>query len=394
MGPISCRQIFQRSEYQGTVEKSALAQFMAFTSSLDDTRIRRHVYGFLKKNGKKSPEYVDGTDHLGRPIRVPLQPSLQPMYNPVRILNRMTMGLYGDIFDFQWSPEKKKVVLVRNEKRIAEIREQTAKKLAAVKDVDLTPIRTLISNTIPIQYLNGQMVLVQASLVSFSHRQGFEQAVFHRYQQMGIKTVDFVYRHSGLEAKRPLTGATLMDEIVSILKQGRGYNIHLAFDPKVWELELQLLAGYYQRYQAAQTAQEKAKIIGEMNQGLDPFQPFSGVVTTEFILPTDRPTEIKRYFKNDFEDPIEFLALPAKPEYELRLQMLSQVIGGLRPENELEIHAHSVVHLRAYLKLGFHIFSEMENPLYPGVKVYVLRGEKSGVLEKIKKALDRLQESD
>ncbi|MEZ0391811.1 MAG: hypothetical protein ACAH59_06320 [Pseudobdellovibrionaceae bacterium] len=387
---LSCNQVHSLT----SAEAKLVSQQRESLANLDEAGIRKAFYSYLNKYGSKAPKQIDVTDSKGQVQRIDLPENLKKQFDPIYQLNRSVLGIFGEIFEFQWRPEQRKMILASDQKRQNELRTITERKLKESQAEDLGAMQALIAKCLPVRTLDDQIVLVRASLVSRGRLNGFEQAVLHRYQQMGMKTVDFVYRLSGLEKKRPLTGATMIDEVVSILKQGRGYNINLAFDPKVWALELQLMAGYYRKFQDAKTSEEKAKIIGEVNQGVDPFQPFSGVVTTDFLVPNGHPTEIKRYFHNPYEDPLGFLNLPAKNEYLLRLKMLLQVARELSADIPLEIHAHTKVHMRLYGQMGFGLFRETENPLYPGVPVYVLRGEKTEVVKKVTAILERFQESE
>jgi hypothetical protein len=270
-------------------------------------------------------------------------------------------------------------------------------KLSQVRPESIEKVTAQVHRLLAVRTTSTNRKILTAKLVSHQELHGFEQALLHRFQLIGMKTVDFVYRTSGLEKARNLTGATMMDEVRSIIKEGRGYNIHLSYSPEVLELELKLIGFYYQRWESTTDELARQQILNEMNQGHSPFLPANGVVSTDYLFPTGAPTELKRYFHNPFP---EALGMTEVNKVELssnesieRMSMLISVIERLDSQSELEIHAHSRVHMRAYLKLGFSLYQESENPLYPGVKVYILRGEKKAVLQAINSTLNKLREA-
>jgi hypothetical protein len=115
-----------------------------------------------------------------------------------------------------------------------------------------------------------------------------------------------------------------------------------------------------------------------------PLFPLAGVATVR----TGKTYEIKRYFKNDVEDPFEFLRLQPKNEFRLRYELLLSVARELPEKGVLEIRSHTRVHTLAYRRLGFKVVKTFEEANYPGIQVDLLQGDKQDVVSKIEAILD------
>ncbi len=301
-----------------------------------------------------------------------------------KIMDWGTLGVLGKIYDFVWDPSQQKIVRRENPEEARAVRKKTEALLSRAPSQLSSEFQELVRISVGPYKLTETTVMLTAKLVSWVGLSGFAQAILHRFQRTGMSVVDFVYRDSGLESKDPRTGFTMLDEIIEILKQGRGFSFHLVYDKAVWEKELQILQVRYDEYQKADSDESRQKVIDSVNQRNDPFLPFTGVVTTEFLVPNEKPIELKRYFRNQYEDPLGFAEVLPKDDLQLRRRMLYRVIQNLPAGSELEIHAHTALHKRAYLQLGFHVSGETENPLYPGVKVYILRAKREECLIKNK----------
>lgn len=360
---------------QQSIYRIALDKYRSSVENIDANQVRNHLSNFLNMSGY-SVAFKD------------------------KALNKMLLGLLGEVYSIKVdskNPKKAKMILVPDVEAVALYRSQYANLLSKAEPADEVIIRKHLIELLTLTKLNDSVAaryILNAKLVGHQYLSGFEQAVLHRFQMIGMQTVDFVYRSSALEPSEHQTGATMMDEVRSIIKQARGYSIHLVYDKQVLEFEIKLLSVLYRQWLSAKDEKLKDEIILKVNQGGSPFLPSSGVVTTEFIFPNGIDTELKRYFQNPIPDVLGMLQLKPVNENSERLAMLKHVISHLDPMVTLEIHAHSEVHKKAYERLGFVNASETENPLYPGTKIYILKGQKEQVLEKINVSLARLSKAD
>ena len=176
----------------------------------------------------------------------------------------------------------------------------------------------------------------------------------------------------------------MMDEIHEIgVRDLRSFKLTLIFDEKVWNQQLRVLENRVNEYQAAQDSIAQKELLNDLTSPTDPYLPLSGVAVTYSLVNRTLPMEIKRYFKNDHEDPLNLMQLQDKNEFQVRHKMIYKMIESLPEGQQLEIHAHTLVHARAYLKLGFHKAGTMVNPLYPGVEVHLLKATREEALTKI-----------
>ncbi len=312
---------------------------------------------------------------------------------PKQAFDIATMGLFAEVMRLETASDgtvSAHPVLAK----IEAAKKRYAEKMQSVTNAEQIEALNLLAKAIPHLHADQESVVIRASLVRMGEKNEIETALLHRYQLMGFKVADFIYRLSGLEKDEVMTGATMMDESVSILKQRRGYNIHLAFDTQIWMQEGKLVASYLKRLRSAQAEDERQAVLQELASGVSPFQPYSGVVTTDVFYSQAKPTEIKRYVRNPYEDLLGLTNPLQKDENKVRIQMLYQVISTLDDRVSLEVHAHQLKHVRYYTRLGFAKTSEIHDPLYPDATVHVLTGSKQSVLQKLKEILDKHVASD
>ncbi len=318
---------------------------------------------------------------------------LPPGFDRRKSMDIATMGILGSIYDFKWDPMQKKFVKQINLANIEQAKQRTTELLSRHPGKASPELLEMLQKSVHVEELTDSSVILTAKLVSKELLEGFPQALLHRYQRVGSAVVDFVYRTSGAEPVEPLTGMTMLDETVQVIKNQRGFGFHLVFDKAVWEKELQLLSARLDSYNQTQDPTQRKSIIDQVNQPNDPFLPTTGVVTTEFVVPNSVPVELKRYFQNPDEDPLNFVQPQAKNEFLIRQQMLYHVIEGLPEGTTLEIRAHSVALMRNYVRLlGFKFIEKTDDKFYPGAEVNVLRGQREEVLKKIKATIDKIAE--
>jgi hypothetical protein len=360
-------------------------------NTFDSAANRRGFYNYIEKTGYKAPDTVTVKDSNGNTFAIPIPEHLKNFLHPAKQLNIASMGVLGDIFDLVPSPATGKTVFQQNAWRTHEVKTRTEELLKKAPETVPVSVMDLVRNSVDVRELTDQTVLVTAKLVSQKFLTGLPQAILHRFQKVGLSSVTFVYRQSGLEPNEPLTGFTMLDETVEIIKNQRGFSFHLLYDKAVWEMELKAIAARVQQFENAKSDEEKSSVISSMNQLSEPFLPFSGIVTTEWPFPGAKPVELKRYFSNELEDPLHFTVTSPKNEFKLRHQMLYKVIEEMPPKTTMEVHAHTVAHKRAYTKLGLKVIKEEINPLYPDVTVYVLAGLREDMLEALSAILNKTE---
>ena len=362
-----------------------------FKSQFDVGSNRRAYHSYIDRNGNQSPEAIVMINSLGQKINIPTPNFLKEYLSPHKQLNIASMGVLGDIFDLITKPSSAEPELHINDWRYREVKKDTENLLKLAPVVIPLRILDLITDSVDVREISGDTVLITAKLVNSKFLTGVSQAVLHCFQRVGLSTVTFVYRKSGLESNEAITGFTMLDEAVDVMSKQRGFSIHLLYDKAVWNMQLKALAARIVQFEKTENEEEKEKVLSSISQGRESFLPFGGIVTTEWVVPSGQSVELKRYFSNEFEDPMSLVKTYPKNEFRLRHQMLHRVISELPKKTQLEVHAHSDLHKRAYLKLGFFVDREDVNPLYPGAKIYVLTGSREIVLAKIELILNKNQ---
>lgn len=362
-----------------------------FKSQFDVGSNRRAYHSYIDRNGNPSPEAIVMTDSLGQKINIPTPNFLKEYLSPHKQLNIASMGVLGDIFDLITKPSSAEPELHINDWRYREVKKDTENLLRLAPVMIPLRILDLITDSVDVRELSENTVLITAKLVSSKFLTGVSLAILHCFQKVGLSTVTFVYRKSGLESNETITGFTMLDEVVDVMSKQRGFSIHLLYDKAVWNMQVKALATRIMQFEKTENEEEKEKVLSSISQGRESFLPFGGIVTTEWVVPSGQSVELKRYFSNEFEDPMNLVKTFSKNEFRLRHQMLHRVISELPKQTRLEVHAHSDKHKKAYLKLGFVVDHEDVNPLYPGVKIYVLTGSREIVLAKIEFILNKNQ---
>ena len=114
-----------------------------------------------------------------------------------------------------------------------------------------------------------------------------------------------------------------------------------------------------------------------------PFLPFAGVAVAKSFRRIDAPVELKRYFKNENEDPFSLITVEKKDDFTLRHKLILSVLQNLPPGTKVQIHSHTPVHTIAYAKLGFTKIGPIKNPKYPDAHIDLLEATREHILEKI-----------
>lgn len=211
----------------------------------------------------------------------------------------------------------------------------------------------------------------------------FEKKISHRYLDLYAKIANFVYELQGLEPKHPITGVRMSRENLEILKKGSDVEHYLLFDQKVWETHLRFLQKIWNQLV---DFNDKSALI-ELFSADPTVLPFAGVTTVRSKDSYGDFFEIKRYWKNQIEDPYNILELSTKNDFILRHKLIYSVIYDLPAQSRLRIRSHSSVHTKAYRRLGFIKTKAFIDEQYPDVHVDLLESTRELALEKISKVL-------
>jgi|GEM_PF-5108252 hypothetical protein len=299
------------------------------------------------------------------------------------------MGMLGIVYELKFDANTGKVAVLPNKSEISSQRRSMKARLSRVAAKPSPEFVREIEKRFEVKNLSSGLIMVRFRPDSLYELDLMKERGYALFLNRLFKTyenvVGFTYRVAGLESNALSSSVQMMVE-TKILQQveKRDMIYQMTFDPQVWnkllvlmEKEIRQVQENSPRLKATQDATEK--IINVM----EPLYPVAGVALSVSRKDPSAPVEIKRYFKNDYEDPLGLVSLLEKNDFRDRHEMLYETFKALPAGQKLEIHAHSIVHARAYMKLGFERISITENPLYPGVQVHELRGTREQVLEKI-----------
>lgn len=303
------------------------------------------------------------------------------------LIDSAVMGPLGQIFEIQ------KDGTIQQSPLYSEIKNRTTKLYnEKLKRTSAEKHSQMVEATVNAQKLTDDTVLLQIPSVLSGKESPLERAIRNRYQLMYIQMVNWVYRLSGLESNSALSNMKMMDEVSVYGNNMQFFDYALTFDHKVWDAQKLILTEKIDRYHAAADPQSKNAILNEIAQPTEAFLPMAGMVLAKPFLTGTKAVELKRYFKNDLEDPFHILGVQTKKnDFVVRHQMIYDVVKSLPPGTSLEIHAHTKVHIIAYLKLGFTKGETIANEKFPDATVTLLKAQREDVLEKIKTILNTNQ---
>lgn len=316
--------------------------------------------------------------------------NFQHLINPQKNLDIAVMGVLGKVFDLKYDRQAGKVSAEVNEYYRQTEMTKAKDWLNKAKGSSFKEVAREMQKVFDISELPGGFIKLRVDTGSkvLQELSPLQRALKNRFMVMYLHLVNWSYRISGLEKNKSLSNFIMMDEVIVLAKELRALQLNMVFDPVVWETHLRILEAKVDTYKSEKDPKRASDLLEEISQPNDPFLPMAGVAVSYNILNPRLPVEIKRYFKNDFEDPLNLINVSKKSEFLVRHQMIHRMISDLPPSQEIEIHAHSLVHARAYLKLGFRRSGTIANPQYPGVVVHLLKGQREEVLSKIESILD------
>jgi hypothetical protein len=333
---------------------------------------------------------------------------LKDKMNPDRAMDRALMKPLGSLYDLFTDKKTKKTVLVKNKYDYEKIKNSTSEQLNRIKNTDAKKYESLINSAVYTEKLTENTTLVQITSIhnGATAENRIQQAISQRFQSLYINMVNWNYRVSNLMENKTLSSAIMTDDISVYWNELKYFDYTLTFDNKVWETQKLIIADKIELYNTSITDADKNRIIEELSQPTEAFLPLTGMAQAKSIYsgitpeayalmgttPIKYPVELKRYFKNDIEDPFNLLDIKAKTDdFIIRHKMIYKVIENLPSETPLEIHAHSILHVRAYSKFGFKDTGRINSEKYKNVDIHLLKASRETVMEKIKTILNTNQ---
>ena len=348
-------------------------------------------YSYLHKYGKKAPDHITVTNSDGSTSKIKTPDAFREQLNPTKALDIGTMGILGKVFDLKHNPEGKRTTSQVNEFFYRQELTKARERLEKSAPKPSPEFEILMNDLLQVEKVEGGFVTVKMDLGDRRHDDKSEliRNLRSRFMTSYLLLANWSYRLSGLETNKALSNMNMMDEIHQIaVRDLRTFKLTLIFDEQVWNQQLRVLESRVNEYQAAYDPKMQQELLGEIASLMDPYLPLSGVAVTYSLIDRTQPMEIKRYFKNDHQDPLNLMRLQDKNEFQVRHKMIYKMIESLPEGQQLEIHAHTLVHARAYLKLGFHKAGTIMNPQYPGVEIHLLKATREEALAKIAAILD------
>ncbi len=375
-------------------ESVSCAGLFSETFHFDTLQSEKSLRSYIRTYGKVTPKYISVTLANGAKEIIKTPDSLKLKLNPIKNLDIGLMGVLGKVYDLSVDPITKKNKFDFNEVYAKEVTEKTKKELLLAQSQSLTKeFKKVLHEQIRIENLTPDSVFVQ-----INNQRNFESlpseivsALRSHFSTMYLHTVSWVYRHSNLERNNILTNAKMMDEIVAYAKDQKVFEFQLLFDQKTWQAKLQILNLRFNEYQMATDPIIKKKLLDEISQPTEPFLPFAGLATATNLRDRSAPIELKRYFANILEDPLSILTLKDKNDFYLRHKLIYRTVELLPQEKELEIHAHTDLHVRMYKKLGFVEAGLINNPKYPDATIYLLKAKRETVLDSLSLILKKYE---
>lgn len=363
-----------------------LFDFTPIVSKQDTRQNTKTYYSYVHKYGKKAPDHITINHADGTTSKMKTPDEMRVQLDPTKALDMGTMGILGKVFDIKYHPQAKKNTAEVNEFFTKQELTKARERLEKSASEPTREFADLMKDLFQVEKVDGGFVTVKTDLGDRRHDDKAEwiRNLRSRFMTSYLLLANWSYRISGLEKNKALSNMNMMDEIHEIaVRDLRSFKLTLIYDEKVWNQQLRVLESQVNDYKAAQDAKTQKDLLSDLAQPTDPYLPLSGVSVTYSMIDATKPMEIKRYFKNDHEDPLSLMQLQDKNEFQVRHKMIYKMIESLPPGQELEIHAHTLVHARAYLKLGFHKAGTITNPQYPGVEIHLLKATREEALEKI-----------
>ena len=301
---------------------------------------------------------------------------------------------FGPLFyinDLRVDPNTKKITAERNEIRYRQLKKVHQEKLATLP-VEISPeVKSMVVHALhPTVQPDGSVLLSVStqdwltSLGSTKSDQLFETGMRNRFALLYQQTVAWVYQLSGLEEFSPVTSAKMTDELSDYIGDRKDLTFHLMFDQTSWRIQLRILQQIWNHNVEPNTTGSAKNFSFTDLVSYHPVFPLAGLITSGHRQNSQYVVELKRYFKNDDEDPFELTEISKKDDFLLRHRLILSAVENLEANSILQIHSHTRVHTATYRKLGFSVTQEITNPKFPAEKIDLLESTREKVIEKIR----------
>lgn len=316
--------------------------------------------------------------------------------------DRAMMGPLGQLFDLKVNEQTKKIDLVKNTMEFTRYENEYKDLIKKIKTVDNTKYEKILESVLDVEELTENTVIVRFDSDSLHTETREVQAPLLKYfQSIYFVMVNWKYRISGLMKNDLNSHFQLFDDTRSYANELMGIKYNLVYDKKIWEVIKSNITIDIDNYYAARSVLTRGRIGSSV-----PFLPLAGMAEAQSYLVYMRPkvknavglsmdktpVELKRYFKNDLEDPLGLLNLdPSKNEFLIRNRMIYKMIEKLPEGTPLEIHAHTAYHVKAYAKWGFVDVGLIKSEKFKDTEVHLLTATREEMLLKIKAIIDKNQ---
>jgi hypothetical protein len=304
--------------------------------------------------------------------------------------NFNSLGKLGNLYDLIPDPVTGKIQAIKNKSFFDQSRRQLKKRFKDAPEPASNAFVARVNGIVKARELPDDLVIITinqdtlASLDPFTKGHRATGLIINRFFRTYENLVTFGYRLSGLEENSVSSSVHMQLEASLLRSRLHSIDYNLVFDKKIWAELLRLLENDVRIVETTSSNTQANQLathrIIDVNE---PLYPMAGVALMSDRKAPGSAIEIKRYFKNDYEDPLGLVGVSDKNEFRARHEMLYEIFNALPVRQPLEIHAHSLVHAKAYMRLGFKRTEIMENPLYPGVQIHLLKATREEAMEKI-----------
>lgn len=326
---------------------------------------------------------------------------LRDKLNVNKLFDRALLGPLGRLFDLKLDKINKKIKTVRNKFSFSEIEKETKATLEKIKTIDSSKYDGLFMKLLQPEEVSPNVIMIQISSIVKPDMGEVERAIQQRFQLLYYEMVNWNYRLSGLLENKTHSNLLLMDDVSVYANEMKYFDFTLVFDHKLWEVEKAILTSLIEQYKKTSDKDEQQKILIEIQKKKEPFLPMTGMAQAKHFFSlglasasglNHYPVELKRYFKNDLEDPLDLLNVdPKTDDFVIRHRMIYRTVEKLPVGTPLEIHAHSILHVRAYAKLGFKDTGLIDSEKFKESDIHLLKATREQVLDKIQTILDKNQ---
>lgn len=370
-----------------------------------DTKHHEKNYTQFKNNSEhsKNIQKLPKTDYYKHMVEKYGKLSTERFHETDRLMDVGLMGTLGQLFDLKLNTITKKVEAIHDPIGFDQIQSFASEiqKKPLINPKNYSLLRKLLK----IEELDKNTVQLQITSLSGESTE-LQSALRHYFQVLYGEIATFTYRKSGLVENKEINSYLLNDDILVYAANKQYLDYTLVYDKKVWTEQMKLLNDIMSQYSNATTAESKRIVLNQLYQARTPFLPMAGMAQAKSYLSNwpqsyfesfglkkpSYPIELKRYFANEFEDPLNLVPTKStKNEFLIRHKMILRTIEQFPEGQKLEIHSHTPLHTRAYAKLGFIDQGVIKAEKFSDGYLHLLTATREAVIEKIRSILDMNQ---